>query len=153
MLLNTVALKPKLPCSILHVCCNTCGAVCATRMSWLAALGTASSMCYSHHPLSSTLPGSLSHTLSCFCCLLPLAPLQELVLPSSPVLDYRTELTGITASDLAGVTLSRKAATKRLAQLLTPNTVLVGHGLHHDLQALRLDHPWVIDTSMIFEVK
>jgi RNA exonuclease 1 len=78
---------------------------------------------------------------------------QELVLPSDPVTDYRTQLTGISASDLEGVSLTRKAAAKRLAKLLTPSTVLVGHGLHHDLQALKLDHPWVIDTSMIFEFK
>lgn len=79
--------------------------------------------------------------------------LQELVLPSGPVLDFRTELTGITAGDLEGVTLTRKGAAKRIAKLLTPNTVLVGHGLHHDLQALQLDHPYVIDTSMLFEFK
>jgi RNA exonuclease 1 len=76
-----------------------------------------------------------------------------LVLPGTPVLDFRTDLTGITAADLQGVTLTRKAAAKRLAKLLTPNTVLVGHGLHHDLQALQLDHPYVIDTSMIFQFK
>lgn len=79
--------------------------------------------------------------------------MQELVLPSDPVTDYRTDLTGISASDLEGVSLTRKAAAKRLAKLLTPSTVLVGHGLHHDLQALKLDHPWVIDTSMIFKFK
>jgi RNA exonuclease 1 len=69
------------------------------------------------------------------------------------VLNFRTDLTGITAADLQGVTLTRKAAAKRLAKLLTPTTVLVGHGLHHDLQALQLDHPYVIDTSMIFQFK
>jgi len=78
---------------------------------------------------------------------------QELVLPSCPVVNYRTELTGITAADLEGVTLTRKAAAKRISKLLTPTTVLVGHGLHHDLHALQLDHPWVIDTSMIFQFK
>lgn len=87
--------------------------------------------------------------------LYPLLPpqIQELVLPSAPVLDYRTELTGIQASDLQGVTLTRKAAAKRISKLLTPHTVLVGHGLHHDLAALQLDHPWVIDTSIIFTFK
>lgn len=74
-------------------------------------------------------------------------------MPGAPVLDYRTALTGLTAADLEGVTLTRKAAAKRVAKLLSPTTVLVGHGLHHDLQALKLDHPWVIDTSMIFEFK
>lgn len=29
-------------------------------------------------------------------------------------------------------------------------TVLVGHALHHDLIALKLDHQPVIDTSLIF---
>jgi RNA exonuclease 1 len=76
--------------------------------------------------------------------------LQELVQPPSQVLDYRTALTGITAEQLQGVTLTRKAAAARVAQLLQPGTVLVGHSLHYDLQALQLDHQPVIDTALLF---
>ena len=38
-------------------------------------------------------------------------------------------------------------------KIVTPNTVLVGHGLVHDLRALRFDHAPVIDTAMLFSYK
>jgi RNA exonuclease 1 len=69
------------------------------------------------------------------------------------VLEYKSDLTGVTAADLEGVSLTRKGAAKRIAALLTPNTVLVGHSLHYDLASLKLDHTLVIDTSMIFSIK
>jgi dethiobiotin synthetase len=55
--------------------------------------------------------------------------MKELVRPASEVLDYRTHLTGVTAADLEGVSLTRKAVAKRIAALLTPATVLVVSGL------------------------
>ncbi|WIA08143.1 hypothetical protein OEZ85_007599 [Tetradesmus obliquus] len=76
--------------------------------------------------------------------------MKELVQPSSEVLDYRTALTGITAEHLQGVTTTRKAAAARVAALLQPGTVLVGHSLHYDLQSLQLDHQPVIDTALLF---
>lgn len=76
---------------------------------------------------------------------------QELVCPSGgEVLDYRTALTGLTADSLAGVTLTRADVAARLAALLGPDTVLVGHSLHKDLAALKLDHAPVIDTALLF---
>lgn len=75
---------------------------------------------------------------------------QALVRPPEPVTDFRSELTGITAADLAGVTDDRAAVAARVAALLTPGTVLVGHSLHYDLEALHLDHQPVIDTAMLF---
>eukprot|EP00879_Flechtneria_rotunda_P023831 GHRR01025237.1.p1 GENE.GHRR01025237.1~~GHRR01025237.1.p1 ORF type:complete len:473 (+),score=185.98 GHRR01025237.1:256-1674(+) len=76
--------------------------------------------------------------------------LQELVKPPSEVSDYRSQVTGITAADLEGVTVDRQAVATRIQQLLTPDTVLVGHSLHYDLQALKLDHQPIIDTAMLF---
>jgi RNA exonuclease 1 len=75
---------------------------------------------------------------------------QELVKPDSPVLDYRTELTGLKAADLEDVQTDRQTVAARIKALLTPGTVLVGHSLHYDLGALLLDHQPVIDTAMIF---
>ena len=50
-----------------------------------------------------------------------------------------------------------KPVTKRLPdiqrdlqQLLHADTVLVGHSLENDLQALRLAHPHVLDTSVLY---
>eukprot|EP00775_Hariotina_reticulata_P011791 gene11791-11936_t len=75
---------------------------------------------------------------------------KELVKPGSQVLDYRTELTGVTAKDLEGIQTDRQTVAARIKALLAPGTVLVGHSLHYDLEALKLDHQPVIDTAMIF---
>jgi len=87
-------------------------------------------------------------------CLLSNLPIiqhpQELVKPASQVLDYRTELTGITAADLQDVQTHRQTVVAKIKALLAPGTVLVGHSLHFDLEALQLDHQPVVDTAMIF---
>jgi RNA exonuclease 1 len=54
---------------------------------------------------------------------------------------------------LQGVTMDRKGVKAALKALLSPEVVLVGHAVHHDLTALRIDHPLVIDTSLIFSYK
>lgn len=61
-----------------------------------------------------------------------------LVKPPGDILDLRTPITGITAADLEGVTATRKAAAGRLAALLGPRVVLVGHSLSADLAALQV---------------
>ncbi|GFH15881.1 exonuclease domain-containing protein, partial [Haematococcus lacustris] len=59
--------------------------------------------------------------------------------------------------DLEDVSTTRSQARARVKALLLqsvrnggPPSVLVGHALHHDLRALRLDHLPFIDTSLIF---
>lgn len=74
-----------------------------------------------------------------------------LVKPSKPVANYLTEITGVTAEDLEGVTCNLKSVQKKLKKLLTPKTIVIGHSLHHDLKALKVDHARVIDTAFIFQ--
>ncbi|XP_026452310.1 small RNA degrading nuclease 3-like [Papaver somniferum] len=62
----------------------------------------------------------------------------------------RTEITGITAQDLEGVTCSIMDVQKSLENLLCNGTILIGHSLDCDLKALKLDHGRVIDTSLVF---
>ena len=81
--------------------------------------------------------------------------IDSMVLPEGEVTDYKTSVTGITAADLEGVTLSRAGAQRDLlAKMGSPGTtVLVGHSLPHDLRALRMAcdrHVPVIDTSVLF---
>uniref|UniRef100_A0A5B7B0D2 Exonuclease domain-containing protein n=1 Tax=Davidia involucrata TaxID=16924 RepID=A0A5B7B0D2_DAVIN len=76
--------------------------------------------------------------------------LNELVNPNKVVADYRTEITGVTAKDLDGVTCSLADIQKSMKKLLSHGTILVGHSLNNDLRALKLDHARVIDTSFIF---
>ncbi|MCL7051684.1 hypothetical protein MKW94_014019 [Papaver nudicaule] len=77
--------------------------------------------------------------------------LDKLVNPYKPVEDYKTEFTGITAKDLEGVTCSLADIQKSMKKLLSHGTILIGHSLHCDLKALKLDHARVIDTSLIFK--
>ncbi|XP_031253602.1 small RNA degrading nuclease 3-like [Pistacia vera] len=77
--------------------------------------------------------------------------LDELVNPNKAVADYRSEITGVTAEDLVGVTCSLAEIQKRMKKLLSHGIILVGHSLNNDLHALKVDHPRVIDTSLIFK--
>ncbi|KAM7510415.1 hypothetical protein LguiB_009290 [Lonicera macranthoides] len=77
--------------------------------------------------------------------------LDELVNPNKAVADYRTEITGVSAKDIDGVTYSLADVQKSLKNLLRHGTILVGHSLNNDLQALKLDHAKVIDTSFVFK--
>ncbi|KAK1558619.1 hypothetical protein Q3G72_004681 [Acer saccharum] len=67
------------------------------------------------------------------------------------VADYRSEITGVSADDLVGVTCSLADIQKRMKKLLSHGAILVGHNLNKDLQALKLDHARVIDTSLVFK--
>ncbi|CAN7050860.1 unnamed protein product [Brassica rapa subsp. trilocularis] len=77
--------------------------------------------------------------------------LDKFVKPSLPVIDYKTEITGVTAEDLEKATLSVADIQKKLRRFLSKGTILVGHGLHNDLQVLKVDHARVIDTSLVFK--
>ncbi|KIZ03702.1 Small RNA degrading nuclease 1 [Monoraphidium neglectum] len=79
--------------------------------------------------------------------------LRELVKPEGKVVDLRTAITGITKDDLTGVTARRSDAAARLAAMLGPDTILVGHSLSADLAALKLDHQPVIDTALLYSYK
>ncbi|CAA6672586.1 unnamed protein product [Spirodela intermedia] len=77
--------------------------------------------------------------------------LDKIVNPNKPVADFRTGITGICSQDLEGVTCSLLDVQKALRKLLSHGTILVGHSLHNDLEALKIDHARVIDTSFIFQ--
>ncbi|KAJ6378518.1 hypothetical protein OIU78_028707, partial [Salix suchowensis] len=77
--------------------------------------------------------------------------LDELVNPCKPVEDYRTEITGVTAEILDGASSSFADIQVSMKKLLSRGTILVGHSLYNDLEALKLDHARVVDTSFIFK--
>ncbi|KAE7999650.1 hypothetical protein FH972_004056 [Carpinus fangiana] len=77
--------------------------------------------------------------------------LDEHVNPNKAVVDYRTDITGVSATDLEGVSCSLADVQKSMKKLLSNGTILVGHSLNNDLRALKLDHARVIDTSLIFK--
>lgn len=76
--------------------------------------------------------------------------LDELVKPDKPIIDYLTPYSGMTPAKLENVTTSLKDIQDRLLEEITPKHILVGHSLNSDLIALKLTHPFVIDTSILY---
>ena len=79
--------------------------------------------------------------------------LKTLVKPPGKIVDLKPDITGLKMKDFKGVKTTLKDVQDKLAALCTPNTVLVGHGLVHDLKALKFDHAPVIDTAFLFSYK
>lgn len=57
---------------------------------------------------------------------------------------------GITKEKLDPVTTTLPDIHVRLREIITPRTILVGHSLNSDLSALKLTHPFIIDTSILY---
>ncbi|KAK3691136.1 hypothetical protein LTR37_018840 [Vermiconidia calcicola] len=77
--------------------------------------------------------------------------MDEFVKPEQPITDYLTPYSGITPAKLENVTTTLQDIQKQLtSDLLTQYTILVGHSLNADLNALRLTHPFIIDTALLF---
>ena len=72
------------------------------------------------------------------------------VKPDCPVIDYRSKYSGICEATLENVTTILGDVQKKLANVLSPNSILVGHSLENDFHAMKFRHPFVIDTSYLF---
>ncbi|CAD6261973.1 unnamed protein product [Miscanthus lutarioriparius] len=79
------------------------------------------------------------------------AKLDILVNPLKTITDYRTHITGVSKKDLEGVTSSLVDVQKSLKTMLSKGNILIGHSLHRDLCALKIDYSQVIDTTYIFK--
>ncbi|CAK7271570.1 RNA exonuclease 3 [Sporothrix epigloea] len=104
--------------------------------------------------------------------------LDTLVRPLGAIIDFNSKFSGVFASDFAAAALYSSAPTPvspspptpqelsdrpvlplvaspqearaLLHHLISPNTILIGHGLENDLRALRMVHSRVSDTALLF---
>lgn len=65
--------------------------------------------------------------------------LDKYVKPTQTVIDYRTQYSGITPMDLINAHDFREVQTD--VARIKNGRIVVGHALHNDLKALKLEHP------------
>lgn len=75
-----------------------------------------------------------------------------LVQPSRPVRNFLTRYSGITPDMLEGVTTTLPEVQAALQALLPSDAILVGQSLNCDLVAMEMMHPYVIDTSVCYNI-
>lgn len=77
---------------------------------------------------------------------------ETLVLPKNKILNYLTPYSGITAEMMTNVTKTLDEVQRDIQQLLPSDAILVGQSLNCDLMACKMMHPYIIDTSVIFNL-
>ncbi|XP_071574836.1 uncharacterized protein Rexo5 isoform X1 [Temnothorax nylanderi] len=76
----------------------------------------------------------------------------SLVKPENTITNYLTRYSGITEDMLNDVTVTLHDVQQTLRTLLPPDAILVGQSLNSDLHTLKMMHPYIIDTSVIFNL-
>lgn len=71
------------------------------------------------------------------------------------ILDYRTRISGVESHHLLAENgaLPFDQVQKEVLDLISVETILVGHSLHKDLRALKIQHAKIVDTALIFAVE
>ncbi|KAJ8958109.1 hypothetical protein NQ318_006038 [Aromia moschata] len=74
------------------------------------------------------------------------------VKPDNKIVDYLTKWSGINHKMMKNVTKKLKDVQDDLRKLLPEDAILVGQSLANDLHALKMMHPYIIDTSVIYNI-
>ncbi|KAL9649902.1 hypothetical protein ABK040_011375 [Willaertia magna] len=75
----------------------------------------------------------------------------ELVKPYNEIVDYKTEYSGITKEMLLPIEKRLEQVQQDLLELISSETILIGHSLENDLIALKMVHTKVVDTALLFQ--
>ena len=75
---------------------------------------------------------------------------ESLVKPYNDITDYLTRFSGITKSLLNDVSKRLQDVQDDLRAILPPDAILVGQSLNTDMHALKMMHPYIIDTSLLY---
>ncbi|KAK4515473.1 Upstream stimulatory factor 1 [Mucor velutinosus] len=79
--------------------------------------------------------------------------INELVKPSEEITDYVTHISGVDEKSLIGISTTLADIQKKIQKYVDGDTILVGHGLVNDMKCLKMRHPYIIDTAIIYHHK
>lgn len=74
--------------------------------------------------------------------------LDILVKPKGEVIDLNTKWSGI--AEIKEEAMNFEDLIKLLGEVLDSNTILIGHGLENDMNAMRIIHERIVDTAVLY---